>query len=129
MLQTTQGHQIIQTATGQQIVVQSLPAGQQIQVKLKEFWTFTYIHIYETAYRDSDGQTFWVWAVRCEILLNCFNRVTDNRLKLRFKEGNKKVKWYLHDIGHRCVGNLMKLYFQNANLIWRTTIHRFYKYT
>jgi len=32
MLQTTQGHQIIQTATGQQIVVQSLPAGQQIQV-------------------------------------------------------------------------------------------------
>ena len=34
--QTTQGHQIIQTATGQQIVVQSLPAGQQIQVKEKE---------------------------------------------------------------------------------------------
>lgn len=32
MLQTQQGHQIIQTATGQQIVVQSIPAGQQIQV-------------------------------------------------------------------------------------------------
>jgi len=32
MLQSAQGHQIIQTAAGQQIVVQSLPAGQQIQV-------------------------------------------------------------------------------------------------
>ena len=35
MLQSAQGHQIIQTAAGQQIVVQSLPAGQQIQVRFK----------------------------------------------------------------------------------------------
>ena len=33
MLQSTQGHQIIQTATGQQLVVQSLPTGQQLQVR------------------------------------------------------------------------------------------------
>jgi len=32
MLQSAQGHQIIQTATGQQLVVQSLPAGQQLQL-------------------------------------------------------------------------------------------------
>jgi len=32
MLQSTQGHQIIQTASGQQLVVQSLPSGQHLQV-------------------------------------------------------------------------------------------------
>jgi len=32
MLQSQQGHQIIQTATGQQLVVQSLPTGQHVQV-------------------------------------------------------------------------------------------------
>jgi len=32
MLQSAQGHQIIQTATGQQLVVQSLPTGQHLQV-------------------------------------------------------------------------------------------------
>lgn len=32
MLQTQQGHQIIQTANGQQLVVQSMPSGQHVQV-------------------------------------------------------------------------------------------------
>ena len=32
MLQSQQGHQIIQTANGQQLVVQSLPTGQHVQV-------------------------------------------------------------------------------------------------
>lgn len=32
MLQSAQGHQIIQTASGQQLVVQSIPAGQHVQV-------------------------------------------------------------------------------------------------
>ena len=33
MLQTQQGHQIIQTANGQQLVVQSMPSGQHVQVR------------------------------------------------------------------------------------------------
>lgn len=33
MLQSAQGHQIIQTASGQQLVVQSLPTGQHVQVR------------------------------------------------------------------------------------------------
>jgi len=32
MLQSQQGHQIIQTANGQQLVVQTLPTGQHVQV-------------------------------------------------------------------------------------------------
>ena len=43
MLQSQQGHQIIQTANGQQLVVQTLPTGQHVQVRnLLPFWGTTW---------------------------------------------------------------------------------------
>ena len=60
MLQSAQGHQIIQTANGQQLVVQSIPAatGQPVQVRTKSlnvFWKRIFSKFFNS------GCIVWRW--------------------------------------------------------------------